>query len=71
MVVFPAMMSREVLTREPKELSGEFLLNFSLSNAALRGSHELSARRARRTKSSRLEGPPARGRGPTFRPLDF
>ena len=29
-----------------------------------RGSNGLSARRARRTKSSRPEGPPARSRGP-------
>ena len=29
----------------------------------LRGSHSLSAQRARMTKSSRLEGPPARSRG--------
>ena len=44
---------------------GEFVLNFSLSNAALRGSHDLSARRARRTNSSRPEGPPTRSWSPT------
>ena len=39
--------------------------NFSLSKAALRGSHGLSAQRARRTMSSRPKGPPTISRGPT------
>ena len=38
--------------------SPQISLIFSLSNATLRGSHGLSTRRARRTKSSRPEGPP-------------
>ena len=38
--------------------SPQISLIFSLSNATLRGSHGLSTRSARRTKSSRPEGPP-------------
>ena len=40
-------------------------LNFSLSNATLRGSHGLSAQKARRTMSSRPKGSPTRSGGPT------
>ena len=44
-------------------ISGWFLLDFSLSNASLRGSHSLRALWARRTKSSRHEGPKAGPKG--------
>ena len=40
-------------------------VNFPLSNATLRRSHGLSARKVQRTKSSRPEGPPTRSWGPT------
>ena len=42
-------------------------LGFPLSNAMLRGSHGLSARRARRTKSRRPKGPKG---GPKGRRLE-
>ena len=43
-----------------EEKNQKYLLDFSLSNAALYGSHGLSARRAWWTKSSRPEKPPSR-----------
>ena len=41
-------------------------MDFSLSDTSLRGSHGLSARGARRTKSSKPKGPPIRSQGPTI-----
>ena len=54
----------------PHLIFGWTYLDFSLSDTSLRGSHGLSARRARRTKSSRPEGPQTRSWGPEG-PLNF
>ena len=52
-----------ICQRDFLDLSTIFL-DFSLSDTSLRGSHGLSGRRARRTKSSRPEGPQTRSWGP-------